>query len=133
MDPASIRLAGFGLADGQSIADNQLALGMSLTRQGDLKGAVAAFTAGLDLYAQTTSYGVGTLGNSQYGWYIFNRESIDQDVLPGLDDPIYTDGVVRAMLTLADDYQKLGDPGSARQVYEKVGQVAPDYQGIPGK
>jgi tetratricopeptide (TPR) repeat protein len=126
--PTSIEISGFGLANNESIANNNLALGISLTQQGDFKDAITAIKSGLDLFDQTTSFGVGQMGNSQYGWSIFNRESIDADILSGLDYPVYTDDVVKMMLVLADDYQKIGDKVSASQVYEKILRVAPDCQ-----
>ena len=88
--------------------------------------AIAAYEDGLARLAGTTSFGVGRLGNSDYGWYIFNRESIQPDLLPGIDAAPPTDGAVAAMVALGDLYQADGDAASAQSWYCQATQAAPD-------
>ncbi|MEP7357268.1 MAG: hypothetical protein ABI847_08510, partial [Anaerolineales bacterium] len=87
--------------------------------------AIGAYEDGLARLAGTTSFGIGMLGNSDYGWYIFNRESILPDLLPGLDAVPPTDEAVAAMLALGDLYQSAADTASAQKWYCQAAGAAP--------
>jgi putative inorganic carbon (HCO3(-)) transporter len=122
----SLQSAGFGLEDGGSMASNQFDLGLFYSQQGQTAQAIQSYESGLHILDATTSFGIGEMNTSQYAWYVFYRESIAQDLLPGIDYVIYTDGVVQSMLDLAQNYRKMGDATSAIRIYNKIIQVAPD-------
>lgn len=63
----------------------QAALGALYARRGDDQAAQTAYARARELAGETTSFGVGTLGGSPYGWSVWNRESIAQDLLPGVE------------------------------------------------
>lgn len=109
-------------ANGQATARMHLALGQALAGKGDPAAATAEYQAGLDLLAATSSFGVGQLGQSDYGWYIFNRESLVDDWLPGMDAVHYDTEAVAAMLALGD-----GATGEAAHAwYCRASAAAPD-------
>jgi O-antigen ligase/tetratricopeptide (TPR) repeat protein len=121
-----VRLAWFIDIPPTDLIDNLFALGSSASQQGKLQEAVQFYEQGLMVLGATNSWGIGQEGYSNYPLSVYKYPSIAKDLLPGLDYPIYTDGIVQSMLALADDYQKTGDTSSAIRVYNKIIQVAPD-------
>ncbi len=101
-------------------------LGSGYDRQSNLKEAITSYEIGLSILGATNSWGIGASGSPQYSWSVFNRPSLTEDLLPGMDNPIYTDEVVQSMLALAEDYRETGDSVSAIRIYTKIIQVAPD-------
>jgi hypothetical protein len=104
----------------------RFALARLASARGRPAEAIAAYEDGLGRLAGTTSFGVGLLGNSDYGWYIFNRESIQADLLPGIDAAPATDEAVRAMLALGGIFRGQGDLASAEKWLCKAKRAAPD-------
>jgi len=103
-----------------------IALGQLFVAQGDCTQAVGEIERGLDELRQTTSFGPGRMGTSDYGWYIFNRESIMGDLLPGVNYLRFTDSDVEALLELGACYETLGRVGDAQRVYAETLEAAPD-------
>lgn len=103
-----------------------MALGQLATARGDCAQAVVEYERALDELRQVTSFGPGRLGTSDYGWYIFNRESIMPDLLPGVEYVRFTDDAVEALLQLGTCYETLGDRDAAAQVYVEALEAAPD-------
>lgn len=104
-----------------------IALGKLAVARGDCAQAVFEYERALDELRHVTSFGPGTMGLSDYGWYIFHRESIMPDLLPGVDYIGFTDDAVQALVDLKACYEALGDPGAALEVQAEILRVAPDY------
>jgi tetratricopeptide (TPR) repeat protein/O-antigen ligase len=104
-----------------------IALGQLAVARGDCAQAVVEYERSLDALRHVTSFGPGTMGLSDYGWYIFHRESIMPDLLPGVDYIVFTDDAVQALLDLKACYEALGDPEAALEVQAEILHVAPDY------
>jgi tetratricopeptide (TPR) repeat protein len=104
----------------------KIALGKHEKMRQDFVSATTYFEAALDFIKATTSLGVGRMGSSDYGWYIFYRQSIAADMLPGVSYLVYTDEVVEGMLELAACYEIQGFSGKAEKLYDHVLEVAPD-------
>jgi putative inorganic carbon (HCO3(-)) transporter len=104
----------------------KMALGSLAKLRQDCDLAAKHFEAALDLVKATTSLGVGRMGVSDYGWYIFYRQSIAADMLPGVNYLIYTDEVVEGMLELAACYEIQGENRKAEELYNHVIEIAPD-------
>jgi len=109
-----------------SLIGNMFAQGASAAQQGRLQEAVQSYEQGLLVLETTNSWGIGQDGYSNYPLSVFKYPAIGEDLLPGLDYPIYNDTIVQSMLDLAQDYQKIGDITSAIRIYNKIIQVAPD-------
>ena len=101
-------------------------LGRALAAQGRNTEAVAAYEAGLNLLNSTTAYGVGLLGQSDYGWYIFYRESIPPDLLPGVQAVHYSAEAVAAMVALGDLAEASGQAAESLEWYCRALAAAPD-------
>jgi putative inorganic carbon (HCO3(-)) transporter len=104
----------------------KMALGRLAKSLQDCDLAVRHFEEALDLVKSTTSLGVGRMGVSDYGWYIFYRQSIAADMLIGVNYLVYTDDVVEGMLELAACYEIQGDTNKAGDLYNHILEVAPD-------
>jgi hypothetical protein len=79
-------------------------LGGAAAAQKDQDAAISAFESGLDMLERTTSYGEGKWGETQYSWYLFYKNSIRQDLLPGVIRPVYSEGMVEGLVYLANWY-----------------------------
>lgn len=108
--------------DGQTTARLRFGLGRVLAAEGDAAGARDEYQAGLALLEGTTSFGVGQYGQSDYGWYVFNRASLAADLLPGMEAVHYDSEAVTAMLALGD----LSTGEAAQAWYCRALAAAPD-------
>ncbi|MDD5367650.1 MAG: O-antigen ligase family protein [Anaerolineaceae bacterium] len=129
-DPSEqqLRETAFASEDGGAIVESRLRLGQYYFNHSDPQKAIQAYTDVVFVLGRTSSFGIGNVAYSPYGWSVFNRESIGPDLLPGMDMVLYTDEVVNGMLNLASAYQQTGDPVSAAQIYQRILEVAPDTQ-----
>ena len=123
-----LQMAGTNQVYGTNSTQYFLALADAYRREGRNAEAIQAYETLLDQLEQTSSFGIGQLDNPQYGWYIFDRQSIAADLLPGVDTIVYTDRVVKGMLDLASLYQKTGREPDAILIYRKILTAAPDIQ-----
>jgi tetratricopeptide (TPR) repeat protein/O-antigen ligase len=105
-----------------------MALGQLAVARGDCAEAIVEYERALGELRQTTSFGPGGMGTSDYGWYIFNHESIMSDLLPGVEYIRFTDSAVQAMLELGACYEVLGDTEAAARVYIDVLEADPDSE-----
>ncbi|HVN53920.1 MAG TPA: O-antigen ligase family protein [Anaerolineaceae bacterium] len=121
-----LRTAGFSQANSADNAPYLLALANAYRREGKTAEAIQTYETLLDQLEQTSSFGLGQLDNPQYGWYIFDRQSIAADLLPGVDTIVYTDPVVEGMVELAGLYERAGRAKDGGRVWEKILKVAPD-------
>jgi tetratricopeptide (TPR) repeat protein len=104
-----------------------LTLGSIEKAVGNYTQAILHFESALETLRATTSLGIGRMGNSDYGWYIFYRSSIAADLLPGIDYLLYTDQVIKGMLELAECYLIEGDRESVKRIYTDVIEISPEY------
>jgi len=95
-------------------------------RQGDLDMALTLGEQALDAFRQQSIFGPGTYGTSIYGWAIFYRLGLSDDLLPQLETIRYTDGQVTWLETLGGWYEETGDLESARRIYREALDAAPD-------
>jgi tetratricopeptide (TPR) repeat protein len=116
------------VSDGQALLNvrTAFALGRVHVAQGRLDEALAEYRRGADILANVTSFGLGTLGTSEYAWYVFNRESVAADLLPGLDYILYTDDLVPGLVELSDLYRRLGDHTAAARLDCTLARAVPD-------
>ncbi len=105
------RYAGRFISDDSQDSNNQLLrakiyweLGEIAVVQGDERSVMNAFLAASDLLDRTTSYGVGKRGETQYSWYLFYKNSIKEDLLPGAIMPVYSEGMVNGLTYLVNWY-----------------------------
>jgi putative inorganic carbon (HCO3(-)) transporter len=96
-------------------------------RQGQLDEAIARYEQALDMIRGTTAYGPGTLGISEYGWYIFYRESIMPDLLPQLVRIHVTNDLAQKYLELGQWYEEKGDTEKALDTYCELLAAVPDF------
>ena len=106
------------------------ALGRVHVAQGQPVLALADYRRALDTLWGTTSFGVGTLGSSQYAWYVFNRESVAPDLLPGIDFIVYTDDLVLSLVEMGDLNREQGQDQAATAVYCLVAAGVPDAEAV---
>lgn len=118
----------FGSRDPWDNSRTRIAMGQLAAARGDCAAAVGQYERALDDLRRVTSFGPGTMGISDYGWYVFNRESIMPDLLPGIDYIQYTDDAVAALLALGACYEDLGDRQAAVRTYREALTAAPDCQ-----
>lgn len=103
-----------------------LNLGDIAVLNADCRGAIEYYSRAIELLERTTSYGIGTLGTSQYGWYLFNKPSIALDLLPGMENIIFSNEVIVGMHNLSLCYLELGQLESAKTIYHKILFHRPD-------
>jgi len=96
-------------------------------RKGQPGEAIARYERALDMVRGTTVYGPGTLGTSDYGWYIFYRESIMPDLLPQLVRIHVTDDLVQKYFELGQWYEERGNTEKALDTYCELLAVVPDF------
>jgi tetratricopeptide (TPR) repeat protein/O-antigen ligase len=112
--------------DGWLQAMIDLSLGETFMEMGRCDQALQHFERSFSTIGRTTSLGVGMLGNSDYGWYIYYRASIAADLLPGIEYIRYTDSVVEGMHQAAGCYRALGREAEALEMVERASSLAPD-------
>ena len=96
-------------------------------RQGQFDEAIARYERALDMLRGTTVYGPGTLGTSEYGWYIFYRQSIMPDLLPQLVRIHVTDDLAQKYFELGQWYEEKRDTEKALNTYCELLAAVPDF------
>ena len=109
-----------GSSDGWLITKINLNLGDLAVLEEDCQSAIEYYSRAITLLDRTTSYGIGTLGTSQYSWYLFNKPSIALDLLPGMENIIYTNEVIEGMYNLGACYLESEQAELAKAVYQKI-------------
>ena len=115
-----------GSRDGWLMTNINLSLGYLAVLEADCQGAIEYYSRAIVLLERTTSYGIGELGTSQYGWYLFYKPSIALDLLPGMENIIYTNEVIEGMHNLGVCYLELGQEELAKTIYHKILFQRPD-------
>jgi tetratricopeptide (TPR) repeat protein len=130
-EPAEYYLrTGLSFAQGGSVWTRLWTLfdwGSLAYRQGQLDEAIARYERALDMVRGTTAYGPGTLGTSEYGWYIFYRESIMPDLLPQLVRIHVTDDLAQKYFELGQWYEEKGGTEKALDTYGELLTAVPDF------
>jgi len=115
-----------GSRDGRLMTNINLNLGDLAVLEADCMGAIEYYSQAISLLERTTSYGIGKMGTSQYGWYIFYKPSIAMDLLPGFENIIYTDDAIESLFNLGQCYLDSSQLGLAEALYEKILKLRPD-------
>ncbi len=103
-----------------------ISLGEISLLQGKQQEAFEAYSAAYELLERTTSYGVGEKGETQYSWYLYYKNSIQQDLLPGIIYPVYTNDMFNGLRFLLKWYCENDQPDMALEIYQKIISVRPD-------
>jgi tetratricopeptide (TPR) repeat protein len=96
-------------------------------QRGQLDEAISRYEQALGMVRGTTAYGLGTLGTSEYGWYIFHRESIMPDLLPQLVRIPVTDDLAQRYFELGQWYEERGNTDKALDTYCELLAAVPDF------
>jgi O-antigen ligase/tetratricopeptide (TPR) repeat protein len=84
--------------------------------KGDDTEALRRFEIAYQAILADTSYGWGSRGWSPYAWFVFQRESFAEDLLPQLERVDIPTSVAQRLLPLADLYEAVGDLEKANEV-----------------
>ncbi|MCD4802644.1 MAG: O-antigen ligase family protein [Anaerolineales bacterium] len=103
-----------------------LSLGDLAVLKKDCQGAIEYYSRAVELLERTTSYGIGKMGTSQYGWYLFYKPSIALDLLPGMENIIFSTKAIEGMHNLGTCYLELGQAKLAKAVYSDILFYRPD-------
>jgi len=95
-------------------------------RQGDLKNALALGEQTLDAFRRQSIGGPGTYSTDIYGWTVFYRLVLNDDMLPQLETIRFPDRQVAWLETVGKWYEEAGDVDSARRLYREALDAAPD-------
>lgn len=116
--------------DGWMRAMVDLSMGEAYRRMGRCEQALEGYLRSFSALDSTTSLGVGMLGISDYGWYVYNRASIAADLLPGVEYLRYTDSVTMGMLAAAECYRALGQRSEAELLVARAYLLTPDLEAV---
>ncbi len=97
-----------------------LSLGDLAVFKEDCQGAIEYYSRAIELLERTTAYGIGNLGTSQYGWYLFYKPSIALDLLPGMENIIFSQEAIEGMYNLGTCYLELGQAELAKATYQEI-------------
>ena len=109
-----------GSEKGWLVTNINLNLGELALLEEDCVRAIEYYSRAVILLDRTTSYGIGKLGTSQYGWYMFYKPSITLDLLPGMENIIYTNEVIEGMYNLGACYLESEQTELAKTIYHKI-------------
>ncbi len=123
-----LRIANFTYAPAPQTAMNILfTWGQLARRQGQPAQATARYERALDFIRHRTSQGLGMMGVSEYGWYMFHRESIAPDLLPQLSRVDVTDEIAQRYFELGQMYEESDRIEKAIATYRELLAAAPDF------
>jgi len=114
-----------GTTNKSLITDIYISLGELALLQGNEQAAFDAYAAANDLLEGTTSYGIGDKGETQYSWYLYYKNSIKQDLLPGMVSPVYSEEMFDGLLFLLKWYCFGEQLESATKIFEKIIYIQP--------
>jgi tetratricopeptide (TPR) repeat protein len=105
-----------------------LALGKLLHLQGNHREAAEAYSRALSSLERYSSFGFGTLGVSEYGWYIYYRPAAAVDLMPGFEVIQFPDSVVKHFPDMIISFEKSGKAEEARSLTEKMSSLSDHRQ-----
>jgi tetratricopeptide (TPR) repeat protein len=114
--------------DGRLNVEVYLGLGELAAAEGNHVAAVEAFQKAADLMENTSSFGIGKLGESQYSWYIFYKPSLAEDLLTGVGKDPYTDEMINALHYIANWYYDSNQVDTAEESYLRILNLRPHDQ-----
>ncbi len=88
--------------------------------QGESDLALIRYRQVYEALTEYTVYGWGTKGWNPYSWFVFQRRSLPEDILPQLHRPPLPPDLVERMLPLVDLYNTQGDTDAANEVLFKL-------------
>jgi tetratricopeptide (TPR) repeat protein len=97
-----------------------LALGEAHYLQGHHQAAAEAYSLALTSLDRYSSFGLGTLGISEYGWYIYYRPAAAVDLLPGFEVVLYPDNVVNHLPEMIASFKEIGLTEEAQSLTERM-------------
>jgi len=115
-----------GSRDGLLMTNINLSLGDLAVLKEDCQGAIEYYSRAIKLLERTTAYGIGNLGTSQYGWYLFYKPSIALDLLPGMENIIFSNEAIEGMYNLGTCYLELGQAELAKATYQEILNYRPE-------
>jgi len=118
------------LAEGGTRLDHvlvQFALGRLYHEQGNTDKAIAFYEAALDTVRHFSVYGPGSWGASDYAWYLFYSETIQEDLLPQLTRIQITDDLAQKYFELGQWYEEQGNTTKALDTYDELLTAVPDF------
>ncbi len=102
------------------------AIGIISARGEECEAAIPQIEGVQRIIRHLSSSGYSTGGSTDYAWYIYNREALPDDLLPGFVQTPYTTEIRRGMEELGRCYEAIGRFDSAEEIFEKLGRVSPD-------
>ena len=102
------------------------ALGIVSARDADCEAAIVMLEGVKKSISQPTSSGYAAGGSTDYAWYIYNREALPGDLLPGFVQSPYTSEILSGMEELARCYQEVGQFDAAEKIFEELRRVSPE-------
>jgi tetratricopeptide (TPR) repeat protein/O-antigen ligase len=100
------------------------ALGIVFAREADCEVAIAMLEGVSQSISHSTSSGYATGGSTDYAWYIYNREALPGDLLPGFVQSPYTSEILSGMRELARCYQEVEQFDAAEKVFDELRRVS---------
>ncbi len=94
--------------------------------RGELDAAISRAKPVIDAYRRETFWGYGRYGTADYGWYVYYRESLLQDMLPQVVTAGLPDEAGDWMLEVAGWHRQLGDIEAAQDLCSRVLEEIPD-------
>jgi tetratricopeptide (TPR) repeat protein len=104
----------------------RFSLGDVLARKGDVAGAAEAFQRAIDAVMDENPMGASWGLSTGYTWFVFHREAIVDELLPGVIWITVTDEVEDRMWQLAEWYEALGRYADAARTYRELAEAVPD-------
>ncbi len=102
------------------------AIGIVSAREADCESAIAMLEGVHQSISQPTSSGYATGGSTDYAWYIYNREALPGDLLPGFVQSPYTSEILSGMEELARCYQEVEQFDAAKVIFEELRRISVD-------
>ena len=101
-------------------------LGVISAREADCETAIALLEGVHKSISQPTSSGYASGGSTDYAWYIYNREALPDDLLPGFAQSPYTSEILSGMEELARCYQEVEQFDAAEEIIEELQRISRD-------
>ncbi|MFQ5942244.1 MAG: O-antigen ligase family protein [Anaerolineales bacterium] len=101
----------------------QNALGLVAAGQDDCDSALDHLEGARSILDQLTSFGYAAGRSTDYGLYVYNRQGLSQDLLPGFARTSYSEEILEGMDILADCYEQLGQESEALPIRLELQEV----------
>ena len=88
--------------------------------RGDTELALIRYRQVYEALTQYTIYGWGTKGWNPYAWFVFQRRSLPEDILPQLQRPPLPPDLIERLMPLVELYNDQGDTDAASEVLHRL-------------